>query len=373
MCDFKSRNYIVFRLIEILKQVLFVALLLVLASVIYVGGMIVVGVLTKFRPQPVEEATLTPPPSAQPKAMVEDTVLSFLIWNIGYAGLGAEADYFYDGGKTVTSPRNLVEKNREGIKAYLSDNSHTDFVLLQEVDRCSKRSYRTDQAAAIHTLYPTHTSAFATNFKVRFLPFPFTNPIGTVWSGLQSLSRYEPTRSERIALPGITDFPRRYFYLDRCLLMQRFPVANGKELVVINAHFEAYDAGGVVKKQQRELTRQILEAEYAKGNYVVLGGDWNIAPPDFDVHKWEKVKEEEPLYLMKNDSVYIPGWTYVYDPQVPTNRKNNFPYYPNTSFTTVIDYYFLSPNVEAVEVKTDDLQFAFSDHQPVKLTVRLKL
>ena len=153
--------------------------------------------------------------------------------------------------------------------------------------------------------------------------------------------------------------------------MQRYKLANGKELIVINTHFEAYDDGSV-KKQQMALTKKILEDEYAQGNYVVLGGDWNIAPPSFNVHSWEKEKEDDQLYLMNNDPNYITGWTYAYDSTTATNRKNKFPYDPKTTFTTVIDYYFTSPNIEIEEVKGINMDFNFSDHQPVKLRVKLK-
>ncbi len=180
-----------------------------------------------------------------------------------------------------------------------------------------------------------------------------------------------PDKSERIALPGISDFPKKIFYLERCLLMQRYKLPSGKELIVINTHYEAYDDGSV-KKQQMELTRKLVEEEYAKGNYVVIGGDWNIAPPDFNVHTFEKEKEDDPLYLMNNDKSFMPGWTYAFDPTIATNRKNKTAFDPAKTFTTVIDYYLLSPNIETVEVKGQDMGFAYSDHQPVKLTVRLK-
>jgi endonuclease/exonuclease/phosphatase family metal-dependent hydrolase len=176
--------------------------------------------------------------------------------------------------------------------------------------------------------------------------------------------------TKRIALPGISDFPRKIFYLERCLLMQRYKLNNGKDLIVINTHFEAYDDGSV-KKQQMALTKKILEEEYAKGNYVVMGGDWNIAPPFFNVHTWEKEPEDESLYLKNNDNNYVPGWSFVYDSTVATNRKNKFVFSEKT-FTTVIDYYFTSPNLVVEEVKGVDMRFAFSDHQPVKLKIRLK-
>ena len=154
-------------------------------------------------------------------------------------------------------------------------------------------------------------------------------------------------------------------------MLQRHPLANGKDLVVINTHFEAYDDGGV-KREQMALTKKLMLAEYAKGNYVVLGGDWNIAPPYFNVHKWEKEKLLDRLYTLNNDSNYIPGWKYVADENTPSNRKNDHAYDPKTTYTTVIDYFFVSPNIEVEEVKGIDAQFKYSDHNPVRMKIRLK-
>lgn len=359
-----------------MKQILLLLLLLVLAAVLYVGGMILFGVVTKFKPAPVEDVATINPQSAIRNSTsaqsIQDSVLTFLIWNVGYGGLGKEVDFFYDGGKMVTSPQEHVLKNFAGIKKVLAQNSGTNFVLLQEVDRGSKRSYMQDEAEQFAAMFPDYNYAFTPNYDVKYLPFPFTNPIGKVYGGLQTITNYLPVESKRIALPGITDFPRKLFYLERCLLLQRFKVSSGKDLVVINTHFEAYDEGGTVKKQQREVTKKILEAEYAKGNYVVLAGDWNIAPPDFNVHKWEVEKIDDPLYLMNNDSVYIEGGKYVYDPETATNRKNATAYTEGKTFKTVIDYYYLSPNIEVEEVKGIETGFEFSDHQPVRLKVRLK-
>lgn len=356
-----------------MKQLLLAVFILVLAAILYVGGMIAFGAITKFRPAPEETVAAVTPvtPAASPRSNA-DSVFTFMIWNLGYGGLGKEVDFFYDDGKMVTSPKEHVLKNNEGFKKVLGEHKDVDFVMLQEVDRNSKRSWKIDQVNEMAQILADHYYAFAVNYDVKYLPFPFTNPIGKVLGGIQTLSTLAPAESKRISLPGISDFPRKLFYLERCLLQQRYKLANGKDLVVINTHFEAYDEGGTVKKAQRELTKKILEAEYAKGNYVVLGGDWNIAPPDFNVHTWEKEKVEDPLYLMNNDSVYIPDWHYVYDASVATNRKNATPYTEGKTFKTVIDYFYLSPNIEVQEIKGIDLGFDYSDHQPVVMKVKLK-
>ncbi len=355
-----------------MKQFLLFIGILLISAILYVGGMILFGIATKFKPAPIETVELISPKSTteNPKTLTDST-FTFLIWNVGYGGLGKEVDFFYDGGKMVTSPKEHVLKNNEGMKKLFAEHKDIDFIMLQEVDRESKRSWKIDQAEQFATVLPEHNYAFTPNYDVKYLPFPFTNPIGKVYGGLQTLSKYTPLESKRIALPGITDFPRKLFYLERCLLMQRYKLANGKDLIVINTHFEAYDDGSV-KKEQMALTKKILEEEYAKGNYVILGGDWNIAPPSFNVHTWEKVKEDDPLYLKNNDPNYIVGWNYNYDSTTATNRKNKFSFDLKSTFTTVIDYYFTSPNIELKEVKGIDLGFDFSDHQPVTIKVSIK-
>ncbi len=353
------------------KLLLFIGILL-LSALLYVGGLILFGMATKFRPAPVEDVAVVNPKSETLNPnLITDSAFTFLIWNIGYGGLGKEVDFFYDGGKTVTSPKEHVLKNNFGFVKFFERNRDVDFIMLQEVDRHSKRSWNIDQAEKFAKTLPEHNYAFTPNYNVKFLPFPFTDPMGKVYGGLQTLSKFTPTETKRIALPGITDFPRKIFYLERCLLMQRYKLANGRDLIVINTHFEAYDDGSV-KKEQMALTKKILEEEYEKGNYIVLGGDWNIAPPDFDVHKWEREKIDDTLYLMNNYTDYVGGWHYVYDSTVATNRKNTTSYTEGKTYKTVIDYYFVSPNVMVEEVKGIDLGFAYSDHQPVKMKILLK-
>jgi len=350
-----------------MKKIIMIVLVIVAVPLLYVGGNILFGIITKFKPAEIEDVKATYESKAEGGA--SDSILTFFTWNVGYSGLGAETDFFYDNGKMVISPEAWVRKYFDGIKATVAKEAGTDFIFMQEVDRKSKRSYGINMEEGIHEALPEHSSYFATNFDVKYLPFPWTQPLGRIYSGLQTLTNRQPTETKRYALPGISDFPRKLFYLERCLMVQRYALKNGKELIAVNIHLEAYDDGGV-KRAQMKLMKELLEKEYAKGNYVVIGGDWNIAPPSFNVHTWEKEKEDDALYLMNNDSTYIEGWKYAYDGTVPTNRKNNHAFNEKT-FTTVIDYFYVSPNVEIVEVKGVDAGFKNSDHNPVKMTVKL--
>lgn len=348
-----------------MKKMLIALTILIAIPILYVGGNILFAIATKFTPKPVELLE-------ENKNVAKNTnsIFSFLIWNVGYGALGKDVDFFYDNGKMVITPKDLVEKYIEKENETLSTFKDYDFILLQEVDKEGKRSHNINMVEKFQKTLNNHHGVFTPNYDVKFLPFPWTEPLGRIYGGLMSFSKSVPSESKRIALPGISNFPRKYFYLERCLLLQRFPLQSGKELIVINQHLEAYDDGGV-KRAQMKVMRQYAEEEFAKGNYVVIGGDWNIAPPDFNVHKWEKETESDPLYLMNNDSVYIPNWQYAYDGETPTNRKNNRPL-DNKTFKTVIDYFFVSPNVEITEVKGVNAGFENSDHNPVSLKIKLR-
>jgi exonuclease III len=120
----------------------------------------------------------------------------------------------------------------------------------------------------------------------------------------------------------------------------------------------------------RSYFRHYLLNEYNKGNYVIVGGDWNQSPagfkPAFENHPFDT------LDLTFIPTGYLPeSWTWLYDRTVPSNRRVVAPYIQSTTLTTTIDFYLLSPNVEGLSVKAYDLGFEFSDHHPVIAATKL--
>ncbi len=59
------------------------------------------------------------------------------------------------------------------------------------------------------------------------------------------------------------------------------------------------------------------------------------------------------------------GWRIVADPSTPTVRTDQQPYVAGDNFVTIIDGFIVSPNVNVLGVKTTDMGFEASDHQPV--------
>ncbi len=357
---------------------LYVFFFLLALFVIYVIGSIIHGTLTDYEP---EEITPLEQIGEATKKVITDSIVTFANWNIGYGGLGENANFFYDSDGFFTSRGKMVRSSKEDVESYIKGISNliqktdADFFLLQEVDQNSKRSYYTNEFEAIAALKPDYQATFAANFKVKRVPIPvleFWNVIGKTHSGLGSYSAYQATEATRYQFPGDFGWPTRIFQLDRCFALHRYPTASGKELIVINTHNSAYD-NGTLKPIQMAYMKVILLEEYAKGNYVVVGGDWNQCPPNFKFDTFAKSDDEGRDYPQMNiPHDYLPhDWLWAYDPSVPTNRKLTDSYESGKTFTTLIDFYLVSPNVKILEVKGIDTDFKYSDHQPVLMKVEL--
>lgn len=352
-----------------LKKILKILGVLVLAVLVCAAALIGWLSVTEYKPEAVEEAKIYD--SAASKPLSTGDSIKVLSFNTGYAGLGEEADFFMDGGKnTTTGDESTVRKNLEGIRGIIAD-SDADICLLQEVDADSKRSFGIDQRE-YYLSGAERYAAFALNYSCEYVPFPLPT-IGRVNSGLMTVSDYEIAASERVALPCPFSWPIRVANLKRCLLASYCDIeGTDAKLVIVNLHLEAYD-DGEGKAAQTQMLREFLQAEYEKGNYVIAGGDFNQTfPGTLD------------KYPIKDPSLWVPGvleqevlpegWSFVYDDSVPSCRLNNQPYDANDEATQhyLIDGFIVSPNVELLSVNTRDEGFAYSDHNPVEMTVRLK-
>lgn len=344
-----------------LKFLAFIALL----GGLYVAGVLIYGTINDFEPE--REIALRQKGKKSLPTFKDDS-LTVLIWNIGFTGLGEETDFFYDGGKTVIQKEEIVAKNLKGIQDHIQAQSDVDVFLLQEVDSSAKRSHYNNHVKAFEEVLPDYGHSFAINYNVDFVPMPLFEPMGGVVSGLASFSRFQTEDHQRIGFPSQFSWPTRIFFLDRCYLKERMPLENGAQMVIYNTHCSAYDTSGTLVAKEVELLMEDARKEYESGNYVIIGGDWNQCPPNYTPKSAANAYNE---YILKNDQIDS-NWQWVADPSVPTNRKLTTPYNPDESYTSVIDHYLISPNLKVLEVKTQDLQFKYSDHQPVKLKVSFK-
>ena len=352
---------------KVLKRIFLFLVILLAAALLAAVVLFTWLTITEYRPEPEEPVTVL----NNVNAPLDKTEFTLLSWNLGYCALGEESEFFMDGGKKVRpDSEDIIRKNYEGILKTLQAED-ADFLLLQEVDTDSKRSYNINEAADLRKDLGL-TSSFALNFKCNYVPYPLPT-IGKVNSGLLSLSRYEVTAATRISLPCPFSWPVSVANLKRCLLVERVPIEGSeKQLVLVNLHLEAYDDGEGKLAQSKQL-RDFLVQEYEAGNYVIAGGDWNqVFPQTLETFPNAHPDLWEPGLLAEAD--LAEGWRYAWDPDSATCRLLNQPYDPADKEHTqyyIIDGYMVSPNVEVLSVETLELDFACSDHNPVRLTVRL--
>ncbi|MFT4760444.1 MAG: endonuclease/exonuclease/phosphatase family metal-dependent hydrolase [Paraglaciecola sp.] len=361
---------------NIVKKTIKFTTTLFLVAFLYLAGILALGTYNDYQPEAV--ISLNPAQNSL-KEVIADSTLSFLIWNIGYSGLGRESDFFlasesiyWSSIKSILPNKQHVEKNMTGITDFIK-KTKADFLLLQEVDFDAKRSYFLNQFEELGKQKQGFSSFFAANYNIPQNPIPFFQPwntYGKVHSGLATFSAYQPTESTRFQLPGDYGWPDKIFHLDRCASVHRFDTEFDKELIVINVHNSAFDKGGFLKKQQMSFLKKMITEEYEKGNYVVMGGDWNMCPADFPSNTFRPKEKPKTAYNIEKD--FMPAdWQWSFDPSVATIRKTTHPYLTDSTGISLIDFYLVSPNLKIEKIEGFDMDFEYSDHQPVRMEVRL--
>ncbi|MDR2813881.1 MAG: hypothetical protein LBB79_04405 [Prevotellaceae bacterium] len=322
----------------------------------------VVATFMAYRPAPQEALYANP----QAPRQLPDSI-SVTSWNVGYCGLGKAADFFYDGGKMVRPAKEEVLENLQGIKNFLRANAG-DFLLLQEVDVDSKRSYGIDELRSIaDERYNESQRFFAYNYKAWFVPMPLFHPLGRVQAGVATLGACEPSHVTRHAYPDSTPYPQHIFLLKRCFLVCRYTTRSGKELTLVNTHNSAFD-DGKQRADEMEMLRSFAVREYESGSYVIVGGDWNQTPPGYENRA--STKQYTPHAVSGN--LFPEGWQWAYNKASETMRFTNQPYVEGQSLTSVVDFFLVSPNVKVVTAAVHELGFEHSDHNPVTATFELK-
>lgn len=307
-------------------------------------------------------------------------------YNIGFGAYTPDYTFFMDEGIMADGTRtkgehgravskDSVEKCTEGALetvASLNSGAAPDFMLFQEVDRNSDRSYHVNQVQETESKFSQDASYFAQNFHTGFLAYPIPEFHGSVDAGLMTLSNVTAAESTRRSYPVDQSFFAKFFDLDRCFMITRYPTSDGHELVLINSHMSAYDAGGTMRAKQLAMLREVLTQERAKGNYVIAGGDWNHAlagslslyPSDQQVPDWvAELKDSdlpEGFSVVKADNLA----------DVPSCRGDDIPYTKGHTYTTTVDGWIVSDNVKA-RAENIDTGFAYSDHNPVLLRFTL--
>jgi endonuclease/exonuclease/phosphatase family metal-dependent hydrolase len=342
-------------------------LIIFIVLAVIVGAVLVWLTAVEYKPADHEIVTVESL-EGEARQIAPGDSMKILAWNIGFGALGDNADFFMDGGKMVYPADEM--RVRTNIDALVSEVTaqDADIVMFQEIDTDSDRSYHIDQTGVFDGL-GFNNMAFAYNFKVEYAPVPIP-PMGKIYSGIATYSDYPISSAERIQLPCPFSWPIRTFNLKRCLLVTRIPVEGGKEIVLINLHLEAYD-DGEGKAAQTQMLMNILNEESGKGNYVIVGGDFNQSfsnvPCKYQVYpeQWQPgVIDVSPF---END------WQFIMNNEIPTCRSLYYPLKGNEDDIQyyMVDGFILSGNITVDSYEIHDLGFENSDHNPQILTITL--
>lgn len=353
---------------------------LVILALLIVGGYAVYLLVQYERIPDGQMLTVEDSPAETLEAGQTYTALT---WNVGFGAYSHDFSFFMDSGTMLdgtrvqgtgsrAESRTVVETNVGGAAKTLSD-LQPDLILLQEVDEPSDRSHDVDMRQWLTDTFPEYGAVYASNFHSAYLFYPVLNPHGQVNSGILTLSAYAVDEAVRRSYPVDESFPTKFFDLDRCFSVERLPVANGRELILINSHMSAYDEGGVVRAAQMEMLCQVLSEEAGKGNYIIVGGDFNHALCGTEEAFASQQKVPEWVYPF-DESLLPEGFSVVRAEnltEVATCRSTDLPYEKEVNYTTVLDGFIVSDNVKAV-AENLDTDFLYSDHNPVLLTFTLE-
>lgn len=325
---------------------------LLIAGLLLVYGFALVFVNRAGREIRIEQLSTAPDAGA-----VSDR-LTVMSWNIGYGGLGAESDFIADGGDRFLPPsRRVVEKNIAGIAGVLSA-AREDVVLVQEAAKPGPMTRGADTLGAVNASLDGRDNVFTADVNTRWAP-PFLSLHHGLFSSIGAagaVREIHPLPREPGHLMGLA---KRLYHLQ----VTRLPFDSG-EWTLINVHLSAFDDGADVRRAQLREALAFAEREFAQGRFVIIGGDWNL----------ELAQPGRPHNTGDEDLFWIhtfprdmlgEGWRIAADAGTPSVRTNERPYRSGENFTTVIDGFVVSPNVDIESLATIDLDFRFADHQPV--------
>tara|TARA_B100000809_G_scaffold221295_1_gene229490 strand:+ start:4442 stop:5419 length:978 start_codon:yes stop_codon:yes gene_type:complete len=280
------------------------------------------------------------------KTLKNDSIFSIVTYNIGYlSGMTNNL--------AVESPKELFDDNLDKVISEIK-KVNPDIMAFQEIDFDASRSYHVNQEEEISKLGFNYR-AQTINWDKRYLPFPYW-PIsmhyGKVVSGQSIISKYPLKEQQRIVLQRVADAPfhRDAFYLERLAQVVKV-VLNGKEVVLINVHLEAFEAA--TRAKQLEEVLEIFN-KYKDRYPTILLGDFNSKARDENA-VIQKIFAMKDVGSAASDMNNLGN---TFNSKDPSKR---------------IDYIFYTKNsIEYIAGKVLNQFGQVSDHLPIEMQFKLK-
>ena len=307
-------------------------------------------------------------------SMPSDKVFTAVTYNVGFGAYSPEFTFFMDGGKeSVAKDADEVYKNINGSINTLK-NIEADFMLIQEIDTNSTRSYHVNQLDMFKNEFSDFSSTYAQNYDSPFLMYPILQPHGKSMSGIGTFSKYKIESSVRRSLP-ISESFSKLLDLDRCFSVNEIKIENGKSLFIYNVHMSAYGGTPEIRSNQIKTLFDDMQSKYNEGHYVICGGDYNHCMPQNSIQSNNDQTNEsgwaQPFPHNEVSDNFLFAENYK-DASIPTCRDCDIPYIKGETNIYTLDGFFTSDNIEVIDIENKDEMFMFSDHNPVVLTFKLR-
>ena len=296
--------------------------------------------------------------------------------NAGFGAYTPEFTFFMDGGTSSRAEsKESVVRCIDGVAENALSFS-PDFVLFQEIDFGSTRSYQVEERKQLVKAFAEgYKNVFAVNYHSAYLMYPITEPHGKSQSGILTFSKINITSALRRSLP-ISTGVSKLVDLDRCYSVSRIPVENGKELLLYNVHLSAYGNSDEIRAGQMSMLFDDMVAEYEKGNYCVCGGDFNhdFTGNSSDMFNgsgqgnfsWAQPFPEE---MLPEEILRCVDYTAGAD--IPSCRNCDLPVSEGPGLF-IVDGFLVTKNVSISRLENIDASFEYSDHNPVVMTFSLQ-
>ncbi len=205
---------------------------------------------------------------------VATTSPKVMTWNIRF-GVGRYPWFGDSCGERSIMTEDEVMQGLEAIRDFIKEQD-PDIILVQEIDRESKRTGYIDQVQWILDNTDLNYGAYASMWDSQFIA---SDGLGMVDVGNAILSKYEISNAERIKLALRTDQDplTQYFYLRRNAIRADIDVGDNS-VVAVNVHATAF-ATDDTKQKHIDTFYSILEGIEDSGRIFVAGGDLNSIPP----------------------------------------------------------------------------------------------
>ena len=388
-------NYLMMK--KSVKKILKTVLCVVLSVVLIAGGYVAYVVLSYNR---IGDKALEVNGEAESREVALGVTYKALSYNIGFGAYSQDYTFFMDTGyddegnetcghfSTARSKDEVLFNTNGAVNTAFNQNA--DFIMFQEVDTNSTRSYHIDQNKKIIEKFVGYNYTHAVNFHTAFLPYPLYDMHGAVNAGLTTLSKYKITSAKRKEYTVSTSFSK-FFDLDRCFSVHEIEISGtDKKLYIVNSHMSAYDEGGTVRKTQIAEMKRFLDEKSGEGHYIVVGGDWNhdllTFNPDFtydETNRPYSMTKKSPdwvSYMFNADGKpLIEGYKIVASDNNPSCRNNDIEYEEGKTFVCTVDGFIVSDNIQVISHKTIKTGkgkkgvdgFAYSDHEPTEIEFKL--